>query len=265
MKQNNLPNRIQSVRLLLVLSTIAISSVVAIGPTVAASPQTRLPWTEYANRADGLLNVGKLKEAERYYRQALRAAEGTPDNIPAMALCQNKLANVLALQDKTAEAVETYRKSLALLARDHKLSSRKLRLKTIIALGSIYESVGDHASAAQLYRISLAQSEKEAGPYDPALAGRLKNLSHLAIQTSKTGKQPGSMSELAVSSDLDASERMAKMIASRKNTDLINNNDQTDANLLSEFRKQILDTRSGVRVCGKNQSAKSLSKLSVDM
>lgn len=119
-------------------------------------------------------------------------------------------------------------------------------MRTELALGSLYESLGDHAAADTLYHKALAANENHAGPYNPAFAAAVKGLHRLPPSDEAAGKvhtpANANISSLTEESGLESSRKLEKIINSAKNNDLLNENDDTDRALVSDFRKHILQS-----------------------
>lgn len=150
-----------------------------IAPALAAS--------SYLEEGQQAQSSGNLKSAEEYFRQAVKQSDYERQKGAERVKALSALAGVLVLEARSDEAIPIYKRSLSILKQS--LGSKNPGLvPTMLALGSIYESDGDHARAMVLYNQVLAISEVNFGPQDREVA---KSLHHLARVKQAAGMREG--------------------------------------------------------------------------
>jgi tetratricopeptide (TPR) repeat protein len=148
------------------------------------------------------------------------------------------LANALALQNKTADALVLYKKSLSQLERKYGRQNAH-DSETILALGSVYESLGDHDLAASMYHRAFAINQHSFSPYDPAIASSLPNLRRVAPHPQRTQASLHCGTGLNATS-LESSRSLVNGVVKSPSNDRLRKDDSTDDDLLSDFQKQML-------------------------
>jgi tetratricopeptide (TPR) repeat protein len=209
--------RKESMELQFGISNIGLALIVAAiftnyCPALAAANN----WQQLVSQGDADLNRQSVSDAEKHFRLALTAVE----------------------QNKPTGAIALYRKSLTLLEKKYGTRNPQ-EVATIVALGSVYESLGDHDLAANMYHQALSIHAKKFSHYDPAVAESLPNLDRI-IQADRPASSSTQAGTGMNSMSLDASHSMVSSVVKKPAKDLLQSNDSTDGDLLSDFHKQIL-------------------------
>ncbi|MBP9093453.1 tetratricopeptide repeat protein [bacterium] len=217
---------------------VAISLLIALDtglPSLAA-----INWQSSYGLGQTALSEQNLPQAEDYFRRALAQVEKQQHNADDLAKCLTRLADTLALSNKTTEAQATYQRLLSVLESKYGKNSAKIA-PALIALGSVQESEGDHTAAMPYYQRAFELNEKNYGPYSPEI---VSSLHRLARSTYKAGfKEPAAkhykraMSILLNQPGLEASNQLPSLIGDYK--DLIKGDEQSSQDLLKEFKKDI--------------------------
>jgi tetratricopeptide (TPR) repeat protein len=221
------------------LSSLGMALALAVCPlSVLASASA---WQESVAKGDAAINQQSLKQAEDYFRQAVKEVGQAPHSVKDMADCLNKLANALTLEGKIEEAEKIYQRSIKQLQQSFGLSSTEL-LPTLFALGSIYESEGDVSAAMDLYQRAFKINEKHYGPYSPGVADSLHHLgraSSIAGQPEKAERHyKQALSILEKEPGLGASKQMEDLLTDY--SDLLRKKDNIGQALISDFQREIL-------------------------
>lgn len=221
---------------------VAISLLLALDtglPSWAANSTTS-KWQSTYSQGQTALSEQNLPQAEDYFRRALAQVETQPHNSDDLAKCLTRLADTLALRNKTIEAQATYQRLLSVLEKKYGSNSAKIA-PALIALGSVQESEGDHSAAMPYYQRAFELNEKSYGPYSPEI---VSSLHRLARSTYKAGfKEPAAkhykraMSILLDQPSLEASNQLPSLIGDYK--DLLKGDDQSSQDLLKDFKKDI--------------------------
>lgn len=226
-----------------------------------AVPAADLSWsTLYANGQQAQADL-KLDLAEQNYRQALALARKQSTDGGDVDKCLRGLADVLSLRNKTGEAQQIYQDLLLRLTKKYGANSRQLA-PVLFALGSLQESAGDHTTAMTFYNRSLAINEKNYGPYSPAVASNLHGLARSMcaagnkIEGEKHYKR--AMAILSQDPSLEASTEL-KSLLSDYNKDLLKGNDDSNRQLINDFKKDILDQTPSAPTPGAKPPAASSS------
>ncbi len=216
---------------------ILVSSMATQMASEAADPS----WTALYQRGEEEIAKQKLETAETYFRSALKAAQSQSKNTQDTEKCMLKLADTLALRDKTDEAQALYQKLLDILVKRYGRNSSQIA-PVLLALGSIQESEGDHTTAIEYYQRALAINEKNYGPYSPAVAG---SLHHLGRANFKKGNKPlaekhykQALSILSNQASLSASSELQSLM--HDYGDLLKGNDQSNQDLIKDFQSDVL-------------------------
>lgn len=200
----------------------------------AAEPQ----WSQYLAQGEEQIERQKVDAAEASYRKALLEVEHSPRNTDALVRCMTHLANALSLQGKTEAAVSLYKRCLETCRKAYGKNSEKL-VEPLIALGSVYESAGDHRSAYDCYNRALAIGESGFSRYDPAIRAATEHSVSEAEMTALIQKaqvhSAGSVQHTI--SGLKASRRMLSQVQAKKENDLLRQKENSDQALLSEFKR----------------------------
>lgn len=206
-----------------------------------ASAAAETSWNSLFQRGEEEIAKQKLDTAETYFRQALKAAQSQSRNTPDVEKCMLKLADTLALRDKTDEAQTLYQRLLDLLVKRYGSNSLQIA-PVLLALGSIQESEGDHTTAIEYYQRALSINEKNYGPYSPAVAG---SLHHLGRANFKNGNRPmaekhykKALSILSNQASLSASSELQNLM--HDYGDMLKGTDQSNQNLIKDFQTDIL-------------------------
>ncbi|HEY9720097.1 MAG TPA: tetratricopeptide repeat protein [Trichormus sp.] len=203
-------------------------------------------WQQFLAQGNNDLSCQNVAAAETNFRQALKSVEQTSHRTDDVVKCMSKLANVMALQNKTSDALELYKKSLSLQEKQYgRLNAREL--PTIMAIGSVYESLGNHDLATRMYHQASEIHARKFEPYNPAVTSALPNL-HRVIP--HVPAQPRNQRVGLDSADLDASHQLVNGLG--KSHDRLRSNDSTDRDLLLDFQKQMSQSNSQVCAFDKN-------------
>jgi tetratricopeptide (TPR) repeat protein len=221
----------------LIASLIACITISA-HAAVAADAQ----WSTVFNNGQQALADQKLELAEEKFRKALSLVRSQSKDSADTTKCMRQLANVLALRNKTGEAQQLFQKVLANLTKQYGADSKETA-STLMALGSLQEAAGDHNAAMTFYQRALAINEKSFGPYSPAVANNLHGLARATcaagnkVEGDKHYKR--AMQILSQDPSLDASKELQSLMTDY-NKDLITGEDNSNRDLLRDFKKDIL-------------------------
>ncbi len=197
-------------------------------------------WQNYLVEGETKLAQGNLLSAEASFNKALTAVKAVFHSDLDLVTCQNKLANVLALENKTGAAEAGYRRSLNLIEQQYGKKSANL-LQSLFALGSIYESVGEHNLAAKYYSRAIAINESHFSGLSPGVVfdAKLSVKSRRALDsrgTYQSGK--ANASTLAQEPGLVASKALVDQLGDF-NQDLLKQENNSDQELISEFQNEM--------------------------
>jgi tetratricopeptide (TPR) repeat protein len=209
-------------------------------PVSAAFANTA--WQKSLEQGNNYLSKRAFIQAEQCFRLATRQADLVPHTAEDKSRCLNTLAHVLALEDKTSEAETILFQSLGVLEQAYGKSSPKL-VPTLLTIGSIYESVGNHSLAMRFYSQAVSITELHYSPYCPAFSCNLpywnpgKQIfnSDTTANTLLYGK-PG-RSALNQQAGLDASNELEKTL-SMHDQDILKYECTSDQDLLSDFKRE---------------------------
>ncbi len=213
-------------------------------------------WQSTYGQGQTALSEQNLPQAEEYFRRALGQVEKQSHSADDLAKCLTRLADTLALSNKTIEAQATYQRVLSVLEKKYGKNSVKTA-PALIALGSVQESEGDHSAAMPYYQRAFELNEKNYGPYSPEIVA---SLHRLARSTYKAGfREPAAkhykraMSILLNQPSLEASRQLPSLISDYK--DLIKGDDQSSQDLLKDFKKDTaLPEQATIKTPPSNQS-----------
>jgi tetratricopeptide (TPR) repeat protein len=198
-------------------------------------------WQGYVAKGDSALSLQRLAEAESDFRLALKAVAGEPHDLEDVVKCQNRLANVLTLENQPEEAKRLYSRSLKTLERKYGQSNPKI-VETLLALSSVYESEGDVSVAMKSYQRAFAINEKNYGPYSPEVAKSLHKMGHASVTLGDPKKAEQHYKQaigiLEKESGLDASKELEDTL--QDYGDLLRKTDNTPQALVSDFQKEVL-------------------------
>jgi tetratricopeptide (TPR) repeat protein len=190
-------------------------------------------WRIYVREGENRLEQSELAASQKCFELAVGGADKSSKGTLNLVACQNKLANVLTLENKTAAAKAVYARSLNLLEQAYGCNSPKLS-QTLFALGSIYEAEGEHAEATKYYARAISINETHFSSYNPAVSFGDNNIERDARANSLEAKKL----KLSDEPGLDASQAMVNSL-SNFNEDLMKRNENSDQDLVAEFQKQI--------------------------
>lgn len=235
---NSAPRLVNRSNSLLLFSSVVLLQLASSSPLAQAAVDSS--WS--ALYKDGLseLSQQKLDRAEDSFRKALSTAQAA-GNSADTEKCMRKLADVLMLRNRPADALPLYEKLLRSLSKHYGASSAQIA-PVLMELGSIQEAAGDHTTAISYYQRALSINERNYGPYSPAVAGSLQGLGRangkagnkaLAVQHFKR-----SQSILILDPDLKASSQLESLM--HDYGDLIKGDDNSNKDLLKDFQADIL-------------------------
>ncbi len=226
-------------------------------PTNPGTPSS-VSWSQAYRAGENELREGKLEEAEAHFRQAIIHVSSQSKDPADNEKCTLKLADTLALRDKTEEAQALYKKLLASLSKRYGADSQQV-VPVLFALGSIQEAAANHSAAMSYYRKALQINEKNWGPYSPAVAD---NLHRLGRATYKSGDKPGAekhykkaISILSKDASLTAATRLESLVHDYH--DLLQGNDDSNKQLLRDFNRDIYDRTGQERGLNPNSASDS--------
>lgn len=168
------------------VAAVSAFMVVALSAGAAAggSAPSDIPWEKYQQAGLEALNQGHLDAAEDLFKQAIKAAQRSQQTADELVESQNGLARVLTLEARADEAEALFKRSLGILRRIYGARSTKL-VPTMLELGSIFESEGDHPAAMALYNRVLSINQADFGPDHPAIAHSLHRLGQTKTNAGK--------------------------------------------------------------------------------
>jgi tetratricopeptide (TPR) repeat protein len=206
--------------------------------------KTNSTWQDSVAEGDDNLKVQKLVDAEECFRRALRQIDQSPHKSEDKVMCLDKLASTLAIEDKTEEALDLYRRSLHMLEQKYGKESSQV-VSVLFSIGSIYESEGDPKLAMQLYRRALAINEKHYGPFSPAVEASLHRLGRAAFKAGEPDEAEHhykrSLAILAQQPGLVASKELEGLL--NDYSDLMRKMDTSDKDLVSDFESEFVKDR----------------------
>jgi tetratricopeptide (TPR) repeat protein len=245
------------VRRPILITSLAVLVAAAVNTNPQAGLASNLAWQAQINDGEASITQGELKKAESHFRLALQELKKAPHTTEQTIDCQNKLANSLALEGKTEEAEALYENSLAQLEKTYGRNSAKLS-PTLLGLGSFLEAEGDHGSAMSLYQRAININEKSFNQFSPAISNVVHhpNASLGAIGISPYRPRPSALSQHA---DLQTSKQLLQALPSTK--DLVKNDDDSDKDLLKEFKNQFINTDSATSSKNLRRTAAALPGL----
>src|SRR5918996_2879057 len=127
------------------------------------------PWFEVSKAGLRAADEGRLAEAERLFRDALKLSEPFGDQDPRRATSVNNLAYILHAQGQYGAAEPHYRESLAMresaLGADHPDVAQSCN-----NLAELYRVLGRYAEAEALHRRAVQIREARFGESHPEVA-----------------------------------------------------------------------------------------------
>jgi len=227
-----------------VLSRIVFCNLLAVLILSLPATGAQSAWQALIADGDRYIEQQKLVQAEDCYRRALKEVGHTKYTNDDKVKCIEKLAASLVMQNKIEEATHLYYRSLHILEDNYGKNSSRI-VSTLFALGSIFESEGDHRSAMKLYKRAVAINERNYGSRSTALAESLHRLGHAnasAGQISEAERNyKASLAILMDEPSLSSSKQLENLLSDYN--DLLRKNDNTDSALISDFQREILKDR----------------------
>lgn len=224
-------------------------SIVLLTALPTAGVAAHQSWHDSVYEGDGYLAEQKLSHAETSYRRALQELQSGVHTNDELVTCLEKLANALALEDKTDEAFKLYERSLALREQMSGKSSPEI-VPLLFRLGSIYEAEGDATAAMGLYSRALAINEKNYGPISPAVANSLHIIGRANFKAGKheeaRANYKRSLSILMQQPGLGASKDLEGLLADY--SDLLRKTNTSDQDLVSAFQSEFEKRRNATRI-----------------
>lgn len=215
-----------------------LTALLCLSPVALAETQTN--WKDKYQSGVSALGSEDPQKAEIFFRSALTLVRKQSKDRESENKCMLKLAETLALLDKTGEASSLYKKVLTRLSNRHGRNSKKVE-PLLMALGSIEESLGNHDNAMSYYNRALKINEKNYGNYSPAYASVLHRIArvHNSLGNKKEALKhyKKSISILAKNPNLAAANELQSVLHDYK--DLLNGPDQSNKNLITDFNKDI--------------------------
>lgn len=213
----------------------------ALGATGTFDCLAASSWRDVFERGQTDLGLQELAKAESDFREALSLVELQSKNPDDIASCINRLADTLALREKTAEAKALYSRALLLLENKYGSGSVKIA-PALISLGSILESEGNSQAAMAYYQRAFNLNERNYGPYSPQM---VMPLHKLARATARAGHKQDAkkhykvaLNALLQKPDLAASREMQSLL--NDYGDLSNEQDHSNQELLQDFKNDLL-------------------------
>lgn len=151
---------------------------------VAQAAQADVAYEAAMARGRQALDARDLVRAEAAFRSALSLSRKSKSNqkpdVDATISCLNKLAGVLALRQKSAQARRLYVEQLSLIESNYGKDSLKL-VPALIGLGSLQESEGNPQLAMPFYKRAFAINERNYGTFSPEVVSGLRGLGRAAF------------------------------------------------------------------------------------
>jgi tetratricopeptide (TPR) repeat protein len=141
-------------------------------------------WQSYSKAANMAFDQGQASSAEDLYRKALAEAKKHKAQPLDIAHCLNALAATLCLQDKTEEARKLYEQSLLLMETAVGKNNPQI-VQTMLDLGSVYESEGNHKAAMSLYNRVFAINQRAFGADNVETGKALHRMAKVAHASEK--------------------------------------------------------------------------------
>ena len=228
-------------------------SLVVVLLATSAAAAAGSSWQQLLADGDDDLKQQKLLPAEECFRKALKEVERAPHSDDELVACLERLANVLALEDKAEESMSLYRHSLRILEQKYGKDSSKV-VPTLFALGSIYESEGNPQPAMPLYRRAFPINEKNYGPYSPAVASSLHRLGRATYKAGQPQEAERhykqSLRILMEQPGFTASHDLEGLLSDY--SDLLRKNDTSSRELVSEFQREFVKDNTGAHIIEKD-------------
>lgn len=198
-------------------------------------------WRDSFERGQTDLGLQELAKAESDFREALRLVEQQSKSPDDIASCINRLADTLALREKTAEAKSLYNRALVLLENRYGKGSVKIA-PALISLGSILESEGNSEAAMAYYQRAFNLNERNYGPYSPQMVMPLHKLARASARAGHSEQAKShykvALNALQQQPDLAASREMQSLL--KDYGDLSNEQDRSNQELLQDFKNDLL-------------------------
>lgn len=198
-------------------------------------------WRDSFERGQTDLGLQELEKAESDFREALRLVEQQSKSPDEIASCINRLADTLALREKTGEAKSLYNRALVLLENRYGKGSVKIA-PALISLGSILESEGNSEAAMAYYQRAFKLNERNYGPYSPQMVMPLHKLARATARAGHKEQARGhykvALNALQEQPDLAASREMQSLL--KDYGDLSNEQDRSNQELLQDFKNDLL-------------------------
>lgn len=245
-----------SVAVTLMVSTFLSSQVLA---------QGQASWKKDFQKGEKALGEDKPKDAELCFRSALKGVKAQSGSAMDVEKCMQRLAATLALTDRTAEARKIYLSLLKRVSSRYGRNSKQVE-PVLMALGSIQESLGNHSEAMVYYNRALRINEKNYGNYSPAYAGTLSRIGRV---NRKMGRRQEArlqykqaISILSKNPNKQAARQLKGVMSDYD--DLIKDEDHSNKDLIEDFQKDILRTKSsGSSEANADNKSSSLERLSL--
>lgn len=215
-----------------------------LGQSEAVMTTKTMIWSEVFEAGQNELIDGKLDRAEVLLRKALSLVKSQSANFADVEKCMLKLADVLALRDKTTEAETLYQDLLNKLISKYGKDSTRIS-PVLVAMGSIQESEGNHTAAIGYYKRALSISEKNYGAYSPAVADSLSGLVKANLRcgnkTEAKKHYKRALSILSGEPGLSASKQLEILV--HDYGDLLKGDEDSNQELIEDFKKDILNSK----------------------
>lgn len=151
---------------------------------VAQASQADAAYQAAMARGRQALDARDLARAEAAFRLALSLSRKSKSNqkpdVDATITCLNKLAGVLALRQKCAQARRLYVEQLDLIESSYGKDSPRM-VPALIGLGSLQESEGNPQLAMPFYKRAFAINERHYGTFSPEVVSGLRGLGRAAF------------------------------------------------------------------------------------
>lgn len=212
---------------------------------VAVAATAQVSWTKAFAEGETALSEQDLKTAEARFRNALNLVKKQSRDTADQEKCILKLGATLALLDRTDEAEALYRSLLNTLVKRYGAGSNQVS-QVLMALGSIEESEGNHTVAMSYYQRALQINERNYGPYSPAVAGTLHRLGRVSKKSGNKQAAEGHYQRAITILSKDPNQAAADQLKSIRDEfgNLLNGNDNSDRDLVNDFREDILKDQS---------------------
>lgn len=226
-------------------------------PLLASESQ----WQAEVAEGERRLRTQELVPAEACFRHALKDAKQKGVGADDRALCMQKLAAVLQMQDRTEEVIPLYKMSIRTVEKAHGPNCSEI-VSPLLSLGSVFENEGDYKQAVKLYDRATLITEKTNGASSLDLAAAQHKLGRatFAAGSSQHAEQlyDSALSIVMKQASLPSTALLQDLLSDY--IDLLNKADGQGKVLKSDFENELLLDRVGSLPRTKGIAASSWNK-----